>query len=146
MIKLIKSIAIVLVCFLLWNSYKSIPTEGLVILKHYMFGDGSELVLQSDYFPTSPVIIDALKKMKVGQTKKIPFRQEKDWRLSYAINGFDLTKTQNGFTIRQWIAFDRTGKVFTHIKTPFGKFKFYDNWVHVVKCEPFWVNYSNLNL
>ncbi|MCF8214773.1 MAG: hypothetical protein K9I92_06420 [Chitinophagaceae bacterium] len=107
-----------------------------------MFGDGSTLVLESDYIPTSPVIKDALDKMKIGQTKKISFKQDKDWRLSYAINGFDLTKTKSGFTTKQWIAFDRTGKVFTYIKTPLGKFKVYDNWVHVVKCRPFMMVYK----
>ena len=135
----IRTFLILLLILLFWWEYKIIPPEGFVVLKHYMFGDGSTLVLESDYIATSPVIIDALEKMKAGQTKKISFKQEKDWRLSYAINGFNLTKTQNGFTIKQWIAFDRTGKVFTYIKTPLGKFKVYDNWVHVVACKPFMV-------
>ena len=137
--KSIKTIVLIFLCLLIWWAYKIIPPEGFVVLKHYMFGDGSTLVLESDYIPTSPVIIGALEKMKVGQTKKISFKQEKDWRLSYAINGFDLTKTQNGFTIKQWIAFDTTGKIFTYIKTPLGTFKIYDNWVHVINCNPYWV-------
>jgi hypothetical protein len=59
--------------------------------------------------------------------------------LSYAINGFNLTKTQNGFTIKQWIKFDTTGKIFTYIKTPLGTFKIYDKWVHAINCNPYWV-------
>ena len=137
--KSIRTIVIVFLCLLIWWAYKLIPPEGFVVLKHYLFGDGSTLVLESDYIPTSPVIVEALETMKAGQTEKISFKQEKDWRLSYAINGFNLTKTQNGFTIKQWIAFDRTGKVFTYIRTPLGTFKFYDNWVHVVACKPFMV-------
>ena len=109
--KFIRAFAIILFCLLIGYVYRAIPPEGFAVLKHYMFGDGSTLVLESDYIPTSPVIKDALEKMKVGQTKKISFKQEKDWRLSYAINGFDLTKTNSGFTIKQWIAFDTTGKV-----------------------------------
>jgi hypothetical protein len=140
--KSIRTIVIIFLCLLIWLGYKIIPPEGFAVLKHYMFGDGSTLVLESDYIPRSPVIIDALEKMKIGQTKKISFKQEKDWQLSYAINGFDLTKTKNGFTIKQWIAFDRTGKVFTYIKTPLGKFKVYDNWVHLVECKPFIVIFN----
>ena len=140
--KPIRTIVIIFLCLLIWWGNKIIPPEGFAVLKHYMFGDGSTLVLESDYIPTSPVIIDALETMKVGQTKKISFKQEKDWRLSYAINGFNLTKTKNGFTIKQWIAFDRTGKVFTYIKTPLGKFKVYDNWVHLVECKPFIVIFN----
>lgn len=139
--KLKRLLFVVSFCILLGVVYRSIPPEGFAVLKHYMFGDGSTLVLTSDYIPTSPVIKDALGKMKVGQTKKISFKQEKDWRLSYAINGFDLTKTRTGFIIKQWIAFDTTGKVFTYINTPLGKIKFYDNWVHVVGCRPFMVMY-----
>jgi hypothetical protein len=141
--KSIRTIVIIFFCLLIWWGYKLIPPEGFAVLKHYLFGDGSTLVLESDYIPTSPVIIDALEKMKVGQTKKNSFKQEKDWRLSYAINGFDLTKTQNGFTIKQWIAFDTIGKIFTYIKTPLGRFKIYDNWVHVVECRPFMVVFKS---
>lgn len=141
--KFIRAFVIILFCLLIGCVYRAVPPEGFAVLKHYMFGDGSTLVLESDYIPTSPVINDALEKMKVGQTKKISFKQEKDWRLSYAINGFDLTKTKTGFTIKQWIAFDTRGKVFTYIKTPLGKFKVYDNWVHVLKCRPFMVFFKS---
>lgn len=81
--------------------------------------------------------------MKTGETRKVSFRQEKDWRLSYAINGFDLTKTKEGFKIKQYIIFDTTGKVITYINTAIGKIKFYDNWVHVVKCRPFIVYFDS---
>ena len=121
---------------------KYIPTEGVRILYHYMFGDGSDLELNSDYIPQSTVIVSRLKKMKVGETRKISFKQSEDWRLSYAINGFLLTKTANGFNINQYIQFDRTGKVYTIINLYFFKFKFYDNWVHVKNCTPFWVRYE----
>lgn len=80
--------------------------------------------------------------MKVGETKKISFRQDKDWRLSYAINGFNLTKTENGFAIFQYIAFDRTGNVYTDINTLFGEIRIYDNWVHRIECTPFKLYYQ----
>lgn len=143
MIKSIKTILILLICVLIWWIYQFFPSQGFAVLKHYMYGDGSKLVLESEYIPTSTVIIGALKKMKVGQTKKISLKQKEDWRLSYAINGFDLTKTRTGFTIKQWITFDTTGKVFTYIQTPLGKIKLYDNWVHLVECKPFIVFYKS---
>ena len=121
---------------------KYIPAEGVRILLHYMFGDGSDLKLDSDYIPQSNLIVSRLKKMKVGETRKISFKQSDDWRLSYAINGFLLTKTEKGFNINQYIQFDRSGKIYTIINLYFFKFKFYDNWVHVKNCTPFWVRYE----
>ncbi len=76
-----------------------IPVEGIQVLYHYMYGNGEDLVLESDYLPHSPVIKRELGKMKVGQTKRITFHQKEDWRLSYALNPFHLKKTKNGFEI-----------------------------------------------
>lgn len=119
----------------------NVPVEGISILSHYMFGNGEDLVLKSNYIPNSPVIKKELKKMSVGETKKITFQQKEDWRLSYALNPFRLTKTKNGFEIYQYIKFDFSGKVFTYVNTPLGRIKIYDNWVHIKKCKPFMVRY-----
>ena len=137
-----KLILVVLILASFFVAFKYMPTEGVKILHHYMFGDGSDLVLDSDYIPQSTLIVSRLKKMKVGETRKISFKQSEDWRLSYAINGFSLTKTENGFNINQYIQFDRSGKIYTIINLYFFKFKFYDNWVHVKNCTPFWVRYE----
>jgi hypothetical protein len=104
--------------------------EGVTVLSHYLFGNGSDLILESDYLPQSPVIRKRLKTMKIGEKQRVSFKQNQDWRLSYAINGFTLTKTATGFSIHQYIAFDTTGTVYTDIKTIFGKVRVYDNWVH----------------
>jgi hypothetical protein len=45
-----------------------------------MFGNEYDLHLESNYIPTSPVVINPLKQMKDGETKKISFKQEKDFR------------------------------------------------------------------
>jgi hypothetical protein len=52
-------------------------------LHHYCFGDGTDLVLESDYFPNSPVIQSELKKMRVGQDKVVRFYPKKigDYRM-----------------------------------------------------------------
>jgi hypothetical protein len=117
------------------------PMEGLQVLSHYMFGNGKDLVLKSDYIPKSPVILKRLKTMKIGETRRVAFKQSEDWRLSYAINGFSLTKTSDGFKIYQYIKFDDTGKVYTYINTPTGKVKIYDSWVHIKKCKAFKLYY-----
>jgi hypothetical protein len=136
-------ILLTLLISILFLVYKEdIPYEGIEILTHYMFGDGSDLHLESSYFLQSPLILKVLKKMKTGETRKVLFRQEEDWRLSYAINGFQITKKANGFSIVQHIKFDTTGKVYTIINTPLGKINFFDNWVHIKKCNPFWVKFD----
>jgi hypothetical protein len=128
------------ILFIILQSF-SPPIEGMKVLYHYMFGNGKDLTLKSDYIHKSPVIVKRLRSMKVGETMVVRFKQSEDWRLSYAINGFSLTKTSDGFKIYQYIKFDQTGKVFTYINTPLGKIKIYDSWVHVKKCKPFKLYY-----
>jgi hypothetical protein len=120
----------------------SYPKEAVEILSHYIFGKGEDLVLSSDYFPISPVIKKNLQSMKVGESRKISFNQKEDWRLSYAINGFTLTKTRKGFKIYQYIKFDSSGKVYTYINLFGKKIKVYDNWVHAFNCTPYRLYYT----
>ena len=127
---------------LLIVSCLNLPTEAMQVLSHYMFGGGKDLVLKSDYLPKSPVITKHLRSMEVGETKRVAFKQKEDWRLSYAINGFTLTKTKEGFRIYQYIKFDDTGTVFTYLNTPLGRVKIYDSWVHVKNCTPFKLYYE----
>jgi hypothetical protein len=115
--------------------------EGVIVLSHYLFGNGSDLILESDYMPQSPVIRKRLKTMKIGEKQRVSFKQQQDWRLSYAINGFELTKTSSGFSIHQYIAFDTTGTVYTDVKSIFGKVRVYDNWVHIIGGNSFHLYY-----
>lgn len=119
--------------------------EASKILYHYCFGDGSELKLNSNYLKKSPVIQSELKKMKIGESKIIRFKQNKDWRLSYAINGFTMTKEKDKVVIKQYIKFDSSNDVYTDLNFIFFKYRIEDNIVHVFQCEPFWV-YSEFNL
>ena len=109
--------------------------EASTILKHYCFGNGETLHLQSDYIRTSPVVQRKLKQMKVGDKKIVGMHQWQDWRLSYAINGFEMKKYKHKVVIRQWIKFDGTGKVLTW----FGPIPLPDDIVHTFDCTPFWV-------
>lgn len=126
----------------IFSYFKITAPEGCAILQHYYFGNGEPLELKSDYLPHSPVIIKALKRMHVEQVKTIRFHQKNDWRLSYALNPFDLKKTANGFSISQWIDFDTSGDVFTVINFYIFKIKIKDSWVHVFRTTPFRVHYT----
>jgi hypothetical protein len=121
--------------------FKVTAPEGCAILQQYCFGDGTELVLESDYLPNSPVIQSELKNMRIGQVKVVRFYQKEDWRLSYALNPFHLLKTKNGFRIFQYIKFDEKGEVFTEINFKFFKFKVKDSWVNLINPTPFMVVY-----
>jgi hypothetical protein len=112
--------------------------EASQILTHYCFGSGEKLVLQSDYIHNSPVVIRELKKMKVGQKKRIVFKQHEDWRLSYALNPFYIEKRKDKVIITQHIKFATTNETYTL----FGPFKISDNIVHVFDCTPYDVYYE----
>jgi hypothetical protein len=126
-----------------WLVRFSVFREGIQVVTHYMFGNGSDLQLRSDHIPHSPVIRKRLASMRVGETVRVSFRQQDDWRLSYAINGFQLTKTKTGFRIYQRIEFDHSGKVFTDINTPIGDIRISDNWVHIIDYKAFRLFYNH---
>ena len=138
---LIISIPTFLTFISLFLYFKITAPEGCSVLSHYFLGDGEPLILESDYLPKSPVIINALKGMRVGEVKKVTFEQNKDWRLSYALNPFHIVKKRNGFDIYQYIKFSSTGDVYTNINLASFKFKFKDNWVHFLKTTPYNLTY-----
>lgn len=107
--------------------------EASQALKHYCFGNGEKLIVKSDYIKNSPVVLKHLKRMKVGQKKKVGFHQWEDWRLSFAINPFTIEKRKDKVIITQWMKFDKTNKVFTW----FGPIPIPDNIVHTFECTPY---------
>jgi hypothetical protein len=143
-LKYFTSIALILAIIVLFliAYFKITAPEGSAILQHYCFGNGEDIEIKSDYLPFSPVIINKLKKMKVGQDERIVFKQNEDWRLSYALNPFHLVKKKNGFEIYQFIKFDTKGVDKTTINLHFFKFKVKDSWVHLLKPTPFMARYK----
>jgi hypothetical protein len=113
--------------------------EASSILNHYCFGNGDTLFLEPSYFKISPVITKELKTMEINETRIVRFTQKDDWRLSYAINGFTLTKTKNKIIIKQYIKFDKTGKVYTDLNLGITKIRVFDGFVHTFDCVPFLV-------
>ena len=113
--------------------------EASSILKQYCFGDGDTLMLDTSYLKVSPVITKELASMKVGEKRIVRFKQKDDWRLSYAINGFTLIKKKNKVIVKQYIEFDKTGKIYTDVNLGITKIRVDDGFVHTFDCTPFWV-------
>lgn len=107
--------------------------EASQALRHYCFGNGEKLVVHSGYIIKSPVVQKHLRKMKVGDKKKIGMHQWEDWRLSFAINPFSMEKRKDKVIITQWMKFDNTGNVITW----FGPIPLPDNIVHTFNCTPY---------
>jgi hypothetical protein len=110
-----------------------IVPEASTALSHYCFGDGDTLFVESDYIRTSPVVINELKTLRDGEKRRVGMRQCEDWRLSYAINPFNIERKGNKVIISQWMQFDTTNVV----TTQFGPFKINDNIVHEFECTPY---------
>ena len=129
----------ILVLACIFGGYFVSP-EGSAVLTNYCFHHTDTLILDSSYLQRSPVIVKYAKKLKIGQTKKcIGFKQYQDYRLSYALNPFTISRSKDGYTISQWIAFDTTGKVLTTLNLFLFKVRVPDNFVHTFECTPFMV-------
>lgn len=118
---------------------KVIAPEASAILSHYCFGNGDTLYLNADYVKTSPVVIKSMQGLKIGQSRKISFKQKEDWRLSYALNPFTIKRMTEGYTITQYMEFDKTGTVATNLNLGFTKIKIDDNIAHAFDCKPYLV-------
>ncbi len=129
----------ILVLLCIFGGYFVAP-EGAAILSNYCFHKTDTLMLDSSYLQRSPVIIKWAKNLRVGQTKKcLGFKQRLDYRLSYALNPFTISRSKQGYTISQWIAFDTTGKVNTTLNLFLFNVVVPDNFVHTFECTPFLV-------
>ncbi|MEY4384540.1 MAG: hypothetical protein RI995_2082, partial [Bacteroidota bacterium] len=100
--------------------------EASQILRHYCFGDGSNLYLRSDYIQQSPVIKKHLRHLKEGKMHKVGMHQWEDWRLAYALNPFQMIRKKNKIIVQQYIKFDQSNDVLTW----FGPIPLPDNIVH----------------
>lgn len=129
----------ILVLACIFGGYFVSP-EGSAILANYCFHETDTLTIDSSYLQRSPVILKYAKTLKIGQTKKcVGFKQHLDYRLSYALNPFTISRSKDGYTVSQWIAFDTTGKVHTTLNLFLFKVIVPDNFVHTFDCTPFFV-------
>ncbi len=107
--------------------------EASKALRHYCFGDGSQLEVSPDYIKNSPVVKKHLAHMKIGEKHKVGFHQWEDWRLSFALNPFTIEKQKHKIIITQWMEFAKKDQVVTWlfiIPMP-------DNIVHTFDCTPY---------
>lgn len=116
-----------------------IAPEASQILRHYCFGDGSDLYLKPDYLQKSPVVLKELKTLRIGESRKVVIDQADDWRLSYALNPFTITRLENRYSIHQYIKFDDSGIAITQLNLGLTQIKMPDNIVHTFECTPFTV-------
>ena len=114
--------------------------EAAAILRHYIYGEGEDLVLSNDYFRKSKFIQRTIKRKGVG-IHKISLRQHQDWRLSYALNPFTLhIKKEGTIKIYQKIVFKQPKrKVRTTLNLLGFKVKVNDGLVHTMNPTPFTV-------
>tara|TARA_R110002051_G_scaffold39538_1_gene83197 strand:- start:836 stop:1423 length:588 start_codon:yes stop_codon:yes gene_type:complete len=119
--------------------YFSYP-EAAAILRHYIHGEGEDLLLSNDYFKKSKFIQRTIKTKGVGK-HKISLRQHQDWRISYALNPFILHIKKNGtIKIYQKIVFKHPKRKVRTTLNLFGfKVKVNDGLVHAMKPSPFMV-------
>lgn len=122
--------------------------EAAAILSHYLNGNTDELKLDADYVKNSPVVRDAIKKRKA---KSVRFYQHQDYRLSLAVNGFDLKAQSKGnrtyYKLSQKIEFSHPKSdedIYTNIVIGKFSFKFPDGlvWLGDGCCKPFIVSFE----
>lgn len=116
---------------------KIIAPEASAILAHYCFGNGDTLRISPDYLRRSPVVLQSINGLRKGETRRIVFKQNEDWRLSYALNPFHVKKIKGGYIVFQYIEFASNNQTFTVLDLWFAKFVVRDDIAHVFDCKPF---------
>jgi hypothetical protein len=119
--------------------------EAADILENYIYGKGENLYLEPDYLKESPVIARNLMQMHTGESRNIGLKQEEDWRLSYAVNGFTLRKKKEKAQLLQYIVFSKDKQIYTDLNFYLFEVRVPDGLVHALNPTPFTV-YSEWEL
>jgi hypothetical protein len=117
-----------------------ISPEGAAILRHAVYGGGSELQLDPSYFKRSTFLSMEIARRGPGNHGPIWFQQSEDMRLSLAFNPIYLTISDRHIRVgHPRIQFPAPGAspVFTVI--PIGKLRIrmFDNLVGALQSKPF---------
>lgn len=121
---------------------KIIYPEASKILEHYLYGDGTDLYINSSYFLKSKIISKAIseKKYPIGP---VTLRISDDPRIAYAVNGFYIINKDNKPSITQRIEFDESGGtgVYTTFPVIGGSIKVPDRLIRIFEknggCKTF---------
>jgi hypothetical protein len=122
--------------------------EASKILKHYIFGNGEDLIIESEYFYNSKVIKNVLDNKKNEILGPIKLNINDDPRIAYAINGFYI-KNINQIEIYQEIKFaERNDKdIYTFFDILGNKLKIPDRLIRIFEenggCKTFTVRIIN---
>jgi len=117
--------------------------EASILLYHYVYGNGSDLKLDSTYFQKSLYLNEKIKILGVGKHGPLALKQEQDWRLSLAFNPYYLNVTQTSVRLFHpnitFSPFTNTDKTLTIV--PIGKMRLrlYDNLVSAMSPRSFYV-------
>ena len=117
-----------------------ISPEGAAILRHAVYGDGSDLELDPSYFKRSPFLAKEIQSRGRGDHGPISFPQSKDMRLSLAFDPYFLSISGRHVRIGHpsiQFAAPAAPPVLTIV--PIGKLRLrmFDNLVGALQAKPF---------
>ena len=104
--------------------------EGGQVIWHYLHGEGKDLWLRSDYIQTSPVVTRSVALLREGERRRFTFKQSEDFRLSYAVNPFNLKKLNGKVLLWQRIEFDAKPHTYTTLDYGIGSFRLPDALIY----------------
>ena len=118
---------------------RALSPEGGKVIWHYLHGQGKDLLLSPNYIKTSPVIIKSLALLKEGESRRFTFRQAEDFRLSYAVNPFNLKKKDGKVLLWQLIKFEANSHTYSTLNYGVGAFQVPDALIYSVHPQTFTV-------
>ncbi len=117
-----------------------ISPEGAAILRHAVYGDGSELRLDPAYFKRSRFLAAKIERLGPGAHGPVRFRQSVDMRLSLAFNPVFITISDGRVRIgHPRVQFAAPGAPPVVTVIPIGKLRLrmFDNLVGALQQKPF---------
>ena len=117
-----------------------VSPEGAAILRHAVYGDGSELRLDPSYFKRSKFLAMEIERLGPGNHGPIPFRQSQDMRLSLALNPIFIAVSGRSVRVGhphiQFAAPDAPA-VLTIVAAGKLRLRMFDNLVGALQPKPF---------
>lgn len=128
-------------CRLLYTSIafggRLISPEGGAVVTHYLHGEGKDLWLDAEYIRRSPVIRRSLGALREGESRRFSFSQSADYRLSCAVNPFNLRKRKGTVLLWQRIDFATDPTTYTTLDYGAGSFRLPDALIHTLHPQPY---------
>jgi hypothetical protein len=131
-------------CRVLYNGIalggRLLSPEGGAVIYHYLYGEGKDLWLSPDYIQRSSVITRSLALLREGESRRFTFRQADDFRLSFAVNPFNLRRKDGGYVLLwQKIEFDAKPYTYTTLDYGIGSFRLPDALIYSMRPRAYTV-------